>query len=112
VIHEIVPRDLAFHQFLLRAVRHDRPEIRVIREPGDVLPAAGGEVVDHRHLRPAAQQLFRQVRPDKTGAAGDQNFFRTRHFFLSHHSPQNTPAIARLLLTYCWRIADPGMPPG
>jgi hypothetical protein len=37
----------------------------------DVLPLAGGEVVDNADARSAADELFREVRSDETGTAGD-----------------------------------------
>ena len=39
---------------------------------GDVLPAAGREVVDDRHLVAARDQRVDEVRADESGAAADQ----------------------------------------
>jgi hypothetical protein len=48
----------------------DRAEMR------DVVLAAGEVVVDAENITTLREQLFAEVRPQKTGAAGDHYFFQ------------------------------------
>ena len=48
-------------------------ERRAVRErPLEVLPLAGGEVVDDGHLVAAREERVDEVRSDEPGAAGDE----------------------------------------
>jgi dTMP kinase len=49
-------------------------QLRAVREGvGEVLPAAGREVVDDRHVVASGEERVDQVRPDESGAAGDES---------------------------------------
>src|SRR5216684_2016166 len=50
----------------------------VVLKMSNVLRAARGKVVQHRYVVAECKKLFRQMRPDKTGPAGDES---------PHHSP-------------------------
>ena len=57
----------------LRLADVDLRERRAVRERVlEVLPLAGGEVVDDGHLVAALEQRVDEVRSDETGAAGDE----------------------------------------
>ncbi len=48
-------------------------EVRMSFEVANIRNRAGGEIIDDRHPVAALDQGIRQVRTDKTCAAGDQN---------------------------------------
>jgi hypothetical protein len=48
-------------------------EAGIPQEVADVVLAAGEEVVETQDILPLGQKFFAEVRPEKAGAAGDEN---------------------------------------
>ena len=64
---------------------------RVEVRPGrDIRPAPRREIVEHRHLVPAREQVGGDVRADEAGPAGDQD----AHAFISPARCQRAPVPA------------------
>src|SRR5687768_4352933 len=57
-----------------------------------IRPMARGEVIENRHLIPAAQEQIDDVRSDESGTAGHENFHETK---LAEAGGEETPAEGR-----------------
>jgi hypothetical protein len=54
-------------------------EIRPIQEMGDVCLLAREEIIETDHVVFLLDQSLAEVRPEKAGAAGDENSLKRRH---------------------------------
>ena len=77
VIHEVGSATELLDQGLVRHRALDEAQPGVPEDGLEVLGPAGGEVVEHDHLVPLAEERLDEVRADEAGAARHQNPHRT-----------------------------------
>ena len=59
----------------------------IFHQQGEQVPdLAGGKVVEHRYLMASFQQLFREVRSNKTGSTGDQYISHLKKSIIRWHA--------------------------
>ena len=68
---DVDPADGVVHALVAPQLPLDDLDVGV--EPGEVVPVAGGEVVEHAHAVAALEQRVYQARADEAAAAGDED---------------------------------------